>query len=193
MKANDNLITFGAPAGDEEYVMVAPGGTTPPTSASEELSDEFLDTGLVSEDGITRKIDLGKEDPKRDWAKKPRLSPPGSPSEQVTVPFLSQNAVVNRIKYGTDNVTVAEDGSTMSAGFDGTTDEWVVVVNEVFNDEDGNPKRLHRIVYPRAVPKELGDEQHVADDFVVIEVTFDLLTDDSGKMSHEYWASATEV
>ena len=168
---NTGLATFGRPA-DEAYFSVALASSTPtiPTTSNATLTG--YETVRVSEDGISPTVDLGKEDPVKDWAKKDILSSPSSPSASLAVPIIDNTVAAKKLKYGASKVD-----SSGNATFDGTTDAWVVIVDELHNGSDGEPTQLVRYVYPNCVPQEIELGTHSAGELIVDTVTFRALYD----------------
>ena len=170
---NTGLATYGRPA-DEQYFSVALASDNPtiPTSSTAALSG--YESVRVSDAGISPTVDLGKADPAKDWGGKDVLSAPSNPSSTLAVPIIDHSVAAKQLKYGAAKVD--ENGVFV---FDGTTDEWVVIVTELYNDEDGDPALIQRTVYPRCVPKEISLGTHKKDELIVDTVTFELLYDSS--------------
>lgn len=169
--ANTGLATFGRPA-DEAYFSVALASSNPtiPTTSNATLSG--YDTVRVSESGITPAVDLGKEDPAKDWAGSDVLSAPSNPSATLAVPIIDNSVAAKKLKYGASKVD-----SSGNAVFDGTTDTWVVIIDELHNDSDGEPANLVRYVYPNCVPQEIEFGTHVRGELIIDTVTFQALKD----------------
>jgi hypothetical protein len=163
---NTGLATFGRPA-DEAYFSVALASSSPtiPTTSNATLTG--YETVRVSGDGITPSVDLGKEDPVKDWAKKDILSSPSSPSATLAVPIIDNSVAAKKLKYGTAKVD-ANGGAV----FDGTTDAWVIIVDELHNGADGEPTQLVRYVYPNCVPQEIELGTHTSGELIIDTVTF---------------------
>ena len=168
---NTGLATFGRPA-DEAYFSVALASSSPtiPTTSNATLTG--YSTVRVSEDGITPSVDLGKEDPVKDWAKKDILSSPSSPSATLAVPIIDNSVAAKKLKYG-----AAKVDANGGAVFDGTTDAWVVIVDELHNGSDGEPTQLVRYVYPNCVPQEIELGTHSKGELIIDTVTFRALYD----------------
>lgn len=168
---NTGLATFGRPV-DEAYFSVALASSSPtiPTTSNATLTG--YSTVRVSEDGITPSVDLGKEDPVKDWARKDILSSPSSPSATLAVPIIDNSVAAKKLKYGASKVD-ANGGAV----FDGTTDAWVVIVDELHNGSNGEPTQLVRYVYPNCVPQEIELGTHSAGELIVDTVTFQALYD----------------
>ena len=169
--SNMGLASFGRP-NDETYFSVALVSSDPtiPTTSDEAL--DGYETVRVSEDGITPAVNLGKADPAKDWAGKDVLSAPGSPSATLAVPIIDNSVAADKLRYGAEKVDV--DGNAV---FDGTTDSWVVIVDELHNDENGDPKDLVRYVYPNCVPQEIAFGTHAKGNLIIDTVTFQALYD----------------
>lgn len=170
---NAGLATFGRPA-DSSYFSVALKSSDPaiPTTSNAALTG--YETVRVSESGITPAVDLGKEDPVKDWAGKDVLSSPSSPSATLAVPIIDHSVAAKKLKYGASKV----DANGV-ATFDGTTDVWVVIVDELHNGEDGEPTKLVRTVYPNCVPQRIDLGTHAKGDLIIDTVTFQVLYDES--------------
>lgn len=168
---NTGLATFGRPA-DEAYFSVALASSSPtiPTTSNATLTG--YSTVRVSEDGITPSVDLGKEDPVKDWAKKDILSSPSSPSATLAVPIIDNSVAAKKLKYG-----AAKVDANGGAVFDGTTDAWVIIVDELHNGSDGEPTQLVRYVYPNCVPQEIELGTHTKGELIIDTVTFQALYD----------------
>ena len=168
---NTGLATFGRPA-DEAYFSVALASSSPtiPTTSNATLTG--YSTVRVSEDGITPSVDLGKEDPVKDWAKKDILSSPSSPSATLAVPIIDNSVAAKKLKYG-----AAKVDANGGAVFDGTTDAWVIIVDELHNGSDGEPTQLVRYIYPNCVPQEIELGTHTRGEVIVDTVTFQALYD----------------
>lgn len=168
---NTGLATFGRPA-DEAYFSVALASSSPtiPTTSNATLTG--YSTVRVSEDGITPSVDLGKEDPVKDWAKKDILSSPSSPSATLAVPIIDNSVAAKKLKYGASKVD-ANGGAV----FDGTTDAWVVIIDELHNGSNGEPNQLVRYVYPNCVPQEIELGTHTKGELIIDTVTFQCLYD----------------
>ena len=184
------LATFGRPA-DAQYVSIARLSDNPtvPTSVSATLGNQYKSAGLVTEDGITQSLDLGKDDPLKDWNLKSIISPEANPTSTLEIRLMSQTADALGIVYGGANVTGA-DNSGVSYSFDGPTDGFVVVIDELWNAADGTPTRAHRLVYPSVSLKEIGDIDHTKSGAIIYDCTFEALVDESGKYFYGYIAAA---
>ena len=168
---NTGLATFGRPV-DEAYFSVALASSNPtiPTTSNAPLSG--YDTVRVSSDGITPAVDLGKGDPVKDWANKDVLAAPADPSATLAVPIIDNSIAAKKLKYGAGKVD-----SNGTATFDGSTDTWVVIVDELHNDANGDPKSLVRTVYPNCVPQEIELGTHTRGELIIDTVTFQLIYD----------------
>lgn len=170
---NTGLATFGRP-NDETYFSVALASSSPAIPTTSDAALEGYETVRVSEDGITPAVNLGKSDPAKDWGGKDVLSAPGTPSASLSVPIIDNSVAADRLRYGAEKVDA--DGNAV---FDGTTDSWVVVVDELHNDANGEPKSLVRYVYPNCVPREITFGTHTRGSLIIDTVNFDALYDET--------------
>ena len=170
---NTGLATFGNPNG-ETYFSVALVSSNPtiPTTSDETLTG--YETVRVAEDGITPAITLGKADPAKDWAGKDVLASSSTPSATLAVPIIDNSVAADKLRFGASQVD--EHGNAV---FNGTTDAWVVVVDELHNDEYGDPKYLVRYLYPNCVPQDITFGTHSKGSLIVDTVTFQTLYDES--------------
>lgn len=169
--SNTGLATFGRPA-DAAYFSVALASSSPTIPTTSDATLTGYDTVRVSEAGITPAVDLGKENPVKDWGRKDVLATPSSPSATLTVPIIDHSVAAKKLKYGASKVDASGN-----AVFDGTTDTWVIIVDELHNDANGDPLSLVRTVYPNCVPQSIELGTHTAGDLIIDTVTFQALYD----------------
>ena len=169
--SNTGLASFGRPV-DAAYFSVALASSSPtiPTTSNATLTG--YETVRVSEGGITPAVDLGKEDPVKDWAGKDVLSSPSKPSATLAVPIIDNSNAAKKLKYGASKVDASGN-----AVFDGSTDAWVVIIDELRNDANGDPASLVRTVYPNCVPQSIDLGTHSRDELIIDTVTFQALYD----------------
>ena len=166
---NTGLASFGRP-NDETYFSVALASSSPtiPTTSDQTLTG--YETVRVSEDGITPAVDLGKADPAKDWAGRDVLASPATPSATLSVPIIDNSVAADKLRYGASNVD--ESGNAV---FDGSTDSWVVIVDELHNDANGDPVSLVRYVYPNCVPQNITFGTHSKGSLIIDTVEFQAL------------------
>ena len=171
--SNTGLATFGRP-NDETYFSVALVSSNPtiPTTSNATLTG--YETVRVSEDGITPAVDLGKADPAKDWAGKDVLASSATPSATLAVPIIDNSAAADKLRYG-----AAKVDANGNAVFDGTTDAWVVIIDELHNDQYGDPKDMVRYVYPNCVPQDITFGTHSKGSLIIDTVTFQALYDET--------------
>ena len=87
-------------------------------------------------------------------------------------PIIDNSVAADKLRYGADKVD-----SNGNAVFDGTTDAWVVIVDELHNDANGDPKSLVRYVYPNCVPQEITFGTHSKGALIIDTVKFQALYD----------------
>ena len=171
--SNTGLATFGRP-NDETYFSVALASSNPTIPTTSDATLTGYENVRVYEDGITPAVDLGKADPAKDWAGKDVLSSSASPSATLAVPIIDNSVAADKLRYGSGKVD-----ANGNAVFDGTTDAWVVIIDELHNDANGDPKSLVRYVYPNCVPQEISFGTHSKGSLIVDTVTFQALYDET--------------
>ena len=169
--SNTGLASFGRP-NDETYFSVALVSSSPTIPTTSDATLTGYETVRVSEDGITPAVSLGKADPAKDWAGKDVLASPATPSATLAVPIIDNSVAADKLRYGASKVD-----SSGNAVFDGSTDSWVVIIDELHNDANGDPKSLVRYVYPNCVPQEIAFGTHSKGNLIVDTVTFQALYD----------------
>jgi hypothetical protein len=103
---------------------------------------------------------------------------------------MSQTAEALGIVYGGANLTGSGDAA-ISYKFDGTTDAFCIVIDELWNDKYGMPTRAHRLVYPSVKLKEIADIDHTKSGAIIYDVTFEATVDTAGKYFYGYIAAAS--
>lgn len=166
---NTGLASFGRP-NDETYFSVALASSNPAIPTTSDATLTGYETVRVSEDGITPAVDLGKADPAKDWAGRDVLASPATPSATLSVPIIDNSVAADKLRYGASNVDASGN-----AVFNGATDSWVVIVDELHNDENGDPVSLVRYVYPNCVPQNITFGTHSKGSLIIDTVEFQAL------------------
>lgn len=169
--SNTGLATFGRPIG-ESYFSVALASANPSIPTTSDATLTGYDTVRVSEAGITPAVDLGKENPVKDWGRRDVLAAPSNPSATLSVPIIDHSVAAKKLKYGASKVDASGN-----AVFDGTTDTWIIIVDELHNDANGDPLSLVRYVYPNCVPQSIELGTHTFGDLIIDTVVFQALYD----------------
>ncbi len=166
---NTGLASFGRP-NDETYFSVALASSSPTIPTTSDATLSGYETVRVSEDGITPAVDLGKSDPAKDWAGRDVLASTATPSASLSVPIIDNSVAADKLRYGASNVDASGN-----AVFNGATDSWVVIVDELHNDENGDPVSLVRYVYPNCVPQNITFGTHSKGSLIIDTVEFQAL------------------
>lgn len=184
MANNTDLVTYGAPAA--QYFSVKEYDGSVPSSASGTLTG--FTSLKVDNAGWTPTAALNRGDAYKDWRGDSLLDGPVDPSADFSVPVISQTAIAEKIKFGNSTGT----GETVSSHFgsDGNDDLYTVVVDEVWNDEDGKPTRLSRWAYPKCSVNEVALGTHTRTGVIIDTVTFRPLADESHNYMYHYTAAA---
>lgn len=148
------------------YCLIAPKGT-----AVEQFEDmtktlsSFLtvsgvsSAGYISEDGVTKTVDVDSDDQK-DWAGKVISSPISSYSESISCTFLESRLGVLKAVFGDDNVTVEGATTTVrhNENFNGAH---VYVFDSVVSDT-----KVKRTIIPLGVINERDDIEENSEDLM---------------------------
>jgi hypothetical protein len=161
----------------------APKGTAVPTDATTALGSTFVQTGYISEDGLTQEITRDSEDIKA-WGGDTVMSPQTEYSEKFTFSLLETLDVnVKKLVYGDANVTET-NGAITAISNSAELAEHAMVIEMV---QGG---RAVRRVIPCAKVTEIGEITYVDGEPIAYELTVTALPDASGNASYEYTAAA---
>lgn len=161
----------------------APKGTTVPTDATTALGAAFIQTGYISEDGLTQEITRDSEDIKA-WGGDTVLTTQTEYSEKFTFSLLETlDANVKKLVYGDANVT--ETNGAVTAISNSTELAEHAMVFEMVQ-----AGRAVRRVIPCGKVSEIGEITYVDGEPVAYELTVTALPDASGNGSYEYTAAA---
>jgi hypothetical protein len=160
---------------------IAPITATLPTSTGEELSEDFLELGYVSEDG-TKNSNSPSYTTIKEWGGATVLNILESKEDTFTIKFLeSLNVNVLKAVYGDDNVSgTLEDGIVIKSNSQ-EIDDKAVVIDMILT---GNIKK--RIVLPIVTRTAVSDIEYKGTDAVGYEVTFTCKDDADGNSHYEY-------
>ena len=165
------------------YAYIAPTTATMPTSASAALSEDFLELGFISEDGITNATERESQDIK-DMNGDTVMTVQTSHNETWQATFLeSLNVNVLKMVYGDDNVTVATGSTKITVN--GAELEEKAFVFELIK----HGGKATRVVIPRGKLTEIGDIVYRAADPIGYNVTIAALPDASGAKHYEYFGA----
>ncbi len=174
-------VTTGKPNKLAGWVHVAPVGTTLPTSTGDKLDVAFVDLGYISDSGV-----VNSNSPSYDtinaWGGDPVLRTLTEKDDTFKFTLLEAlNSEVLKTVYGSENVTVSEDGKvTLKANSEeGTSMSYVF--DMVLR---GGTKK--RIVVPSAVLTEVGDITYGDSDAVGYEITIGCEPDADNNTHYEY-------
>jgi hypothetical protein len=160
-----------------------PKGTTVPTDATTALGAGFIQTGYISEDGLTQEITRDSEDIKA-WGGDTVLTTQTEYSEKFTFSLLETlDANVKKLVYGDANVTETSGAITAISNSAELAEHAMV-----FEMVQGG--RAVRRVVPCAKVTEIGEITYVDGEPVAYELTITALPDASGNASYEYTAAA---
>lgn len=165
-KNNANNVTYGKP-NKVGAVFYAPVGTALPTTATEELNAAFVCVGYISEDGVTNS-DTISSDHVSSWGGDAVLYTQGEHEDTFQHKMIeATNANTLIAVYGSDNVTVADDGSitVRSNSDEKPTYSWVY---DLLLKNGG----VKRIVVPEAKLTDMSEIQYTDSDPVGYDCTY---------------------
>lgn len=184
MAEGTSAILAGAPVDATGGVLSAPIGTEAPTSAIDELI-EFIKTGFVGEDGVTKTIDASDEKI-RAWGGDTVKIVRTEHSVSYTFTFLeSANATVLKLIHGEDNVIVTP--ASASAGGQVEVRERGKLIEPmafVFDMKDG--KARIREYVPNGQMSHTGDVQFVHSAVISYSITIEAFPDEDGVKAYSF-------
>jgi hypothetical protein len=154
-------------------IYVAPLGTPLPTTATEALDNAFIDLGWMSEDGFKNSI---KRDTTKHYAFGGDVVKTTQDRYTETAGFalLETNADTLAVVYGTDNVTVAGNTTTVEHSS-------LMLDHQVFVFEYIDGDNVGRVVMRDAQVTELADVTYKHSDLKMFDLTVDLFKTDTGE------------
>jgi len=186
MSNAQNVTTAKPKVGGAIYT--APLGTTLPTDAISELSDDFKSLGYVSEDGLTNENTPESENIKA-WGGDTVANIQTSKEDRFTYTLLEVlNVDVLKQVFGDDNVGGdLESGITIKAN-NKELKEHVVVIDMILRGDV-----LKRIVIPAGKVAEIGEVSYVDNEAIGYEATLECIPDEEGNTHYEYIQKAPGV
>lgn len=184
--SNTNYVTTGKPKiGGAVYRAVI--GTTLPTNATTELSEDFISLGYISEDGLTNE-NTKETDSIKAWGGETVFVTPTAHEDTFGMTFIEVlNIEVLKTIYGSKNVKGTLDtGITINVNGN-DIESYVYVIDMVCR---GNV--LKRVVIPNGAISEVGEISYTDSDAVGYETTITAITDNEGNTHYEYISKASE-
>lgn len=165
-----SLVTVGKPK-EGGCVYAAPYGTVEmPTDATTDMStlSGWESVGDLSSDGFTESNSKSNTDHKN-WDNKTVLSTTNDESNTFKLNFIEINRpVVAKLRYGSNNVEVGDDGSVSHiSGKVGVDEEWSLVIDEL--ESNGF---LRRSCIERAKADSFDDISHNSQNLIAYGITF---------------------
>lgn len=184
MAEGTSAILAGAPVDATGGVLSAPIGTTGPTSAIDELI-EFIKTGFVGEDGVTKTIDASDEKI-RAWGGDTVKIVRTEHSVSYTFTFLeSANAAVLKLIHGEENVIVTPASTTAGGQVEvRERGELIEPMAFVFDMKDG--KARIREYVPNGQLSHTGDVQFVHSAVISYSITIEAFPDEDGVKAYSF-------
>lgn len=179
MSKAQNVSTAKPKVGGAIYT--APLGTTLPTDAITELSNEFKGLGYVSEDGMTNATETENEDIKA-WGGDTVAVVQTSKDDSFTYTLIeSLNVDVLKEIYGDSNVSGDLESGIKIKVNNKELEEHVVVVDMILHGGI-----FKRIVVPAGKVSEVGEIPYKDDEVIGYETTLKCIADEEGNTHYEY-------
>src|SRR5690625_5009193 len=162
-------------------IYTAPIGTTLPTNATSDLSNDFKSLGYVSEDGLTNENTPESENIKA-WGGDTVASVQTNKEHKFTYTLIEAlNINVLKQVFGPDNIDGDLDTGITIKVNNKELQEHVVVIDMIMR---GNI--LKRIVIPAGKVAEVGEVSYKYDEAVGYETTLECIPDEEGNTHYEY-------
>ena len=163
-------------------IFRAPYGTPVPTDAVSKLDTTFIDLGLVSQDGVTNSNTAAKQKVYA-WGGTPVMNSTTEKPDDFTITLIEAiNTDVLKTVYGDANVSVSEDGKSISIK---ATAEDAAPATYVIDMQLG-ANALKRIVIPKAELSSVAEIVYQDAQPVGYKITLSALYDSAGCSHHEY-------
>lgn len=170
-------------------VFRAPAGTTPPTSATSKLAEEFKSMGYISDDGVTNTAERSTTDIKA-WGGDIVLTPQTEKKDSFKMKFIEvlRPAVLEAVR-GEDNVSGSlDEGELLVRENSKELDYGVWVIDTILN----SGRVLERTIIPNGKVTEIGDVVWKDDEALGYDSTIQAFPFDEweGDTHREYYALA---
>ena len=178
--------TAAKPAGESISggIAFATVGTTLPTAANTALAAGFKNVGYVSDEGVTRAIEVDSQVINA-WGGAVAAVLSGAKTETFQFKVIeAYNADFLGMVFGSASGALETGITVTSNSAQQDPHSWVITMLEV----DGNG---HRIVIPKGIITEIGDIVYVDNDVTGYEVTITAIGDSDGVTAYDYYAKAS--
>jgi hypothetical protein len=186
MTANNKNVYAAEPLATGSC-LVAPLGTTGPTSATAALNVAFIDLGNIGEDGFTEAMERTTDEKKNFGGKVVKVLQTEYKHTFKFVLMESLNAEVLKSVYGASNVTVTAANGTHGVQVKITKNgkrlghfSWVI------DTTDSERNAFYRNYIPDGQITEVGEVKIVHTDVIAYEVTLEAFEDASGNFVYTY-------
>lgn len=182
------MVTAAKPkAGVGGGISVAPLATALPTSAVAALNEAFKAMGYVSDEGVTRAVEIDRDVIKA-WGGDVVLVLDNGKTETFRFSMLdAHNIDVLKLANGDDNV----EGASLAAGIAVKSNNAERVGHAFVIDMIESGNTLHRIVIPNGVVTELEEINYVDNDALAYGMTITAIADSAGNTAYEYMKTAS--
>ena len=167
--------------------LVAPLGTTLPTSASDALDEDFVDLGYVGEDGFTETMERNTEEKKAFGGDTVKVLQTEYNHSFQFVLLESLNADVLKAVYGADNVTVTPANGTHGVQVAIKKNaKKLPHMSWVIDTTDSELGGRYRNVIPDGQITEVSDVTIVHSDTISYEITVKCFKNSAGDYVYTY-------
>lgn len=164
-------------------ISKGPVGTTAPTNATTAINVAFVDSGAISEDGITLTLpDAGDKNTIHMWqggAQVRTLRKVSDDLAQISFTMLETNKTSVETYFG---VTVTQTAAHGTFDYNVTLPDPFAYVLDVIDGAN-----IHRLHMPRAVKASVGDLVYKNDEPIGYQVTLDLEKDATAGYALRSW------
>ena len=163
-------------------IYVAPANSTLPTAADDTLDAAFKSLGYVSDEGLTRAVDLDTDVVKA-WGGDTVYVMDNGKTETFQFSMLdATSADVLKVIYGDSNVT----GTALATGISIVSNNTEKGSHCYVVDMIEKDNTLHRIVIPNGIVSDLDDITYVDNEVLAYGVTITAIADATGNTVYEY-------
>ncbi|MGV9676204.1 phage tail tube protein [Nocardia sp. NPDC003482] len=185
-KPSTKYIGAGTPISVTGGVLVAPIGSTLPSSVSDVLDNAFTALGYVSEDGIESKGERKIEQVK-DWNADiiANLQTEHSVRFGLTLYAAWDKDVLSEV-FGPSQVSTTGPASATNGTLLKVTETGAVLPRRAWVFDMMNDKKKLRIVLPNASISQVAERKFVSNQLAGFNITVEAFKDDSGIKAYRY-------
>lgn len=186
-KAMASNVTYGKPA-IGGAIHIAPIGTKLPTDAKTPLTEQFINLGYISDDGVKNK-NTPESDKTKAWGGDVILNIMKGKEDTFGFNLVeAKNLEVLKLVYGNSNVSGDFESKVTVLANSKPLEPVVIVIDMILTG-----KILKRFVIPHAEITEIGEIKYNDKDPVGYDISVLCIPDTTGISHYEYFEKAGEV